>query len=164
MDPKERIREFLKTAKNVRLGDAEITFFKPDNLDKGQIGYSIDPKGNSLINENEEGSWEESWIVLGTTELADPIFVDLIDDEELTVLTAMHGEGEWSPDFIANSLDAFAKTLDLVHGLSKGRTTSEALEKNPISSKEKKEFLKSVKKLNPDVDLDFWELLVDQDY
>jgi hypothetical protein len=64
-----------------------------DELDQGQIGYSVDDNNNSLIT-GQEGDWKDEWLVIGVDGLiGDPIFVDT-SSKKLQVLTAAHGEGE----------------------------------------------------------------------
>lgn len=61
-------------------------------------------EGQSLVG-NEEGDWKEGWIVIGIDSyLGDPIFVDS-NDENCPVYTAMHGEGEWEPECIAERIE-----------------------------------------------------------
>ena len=61
---------------------------KMATLNKAQIGYAVDKKGASLVN-NDIGNWQGSWLVIATdTELGDPYFIDLAD-EHLAVYTAI---------------------------------------------------------------------------
>lgn len=85
-----------------------IHLFTREEFEEGQIAYSVDQEGNSLIG-NNEGDWKESWYVIGYDEdLGDPIFVD-IRNKNYPVMTAMHGEGDWDPEVIFSSLDEFIK-------------------------------------------------------
>lgn len=79
------------TIRNVSIGYDDIYLFEIDNIEKEQIGYSIDRDGNSLIT-NESGSWQCNWFVIGFHENAgDPFFIDT-SSKELPVYTSMNGE------------------------------------------------------------------------
>ncbi|PGU11145.1 hypothetical protein, partial [Bacillus thuringiensis] len=81
-----------------------IELFNSEEIEEGQLGYSFDEEGQSLVG-NEEGDWKEGWIVIGIDSyLGDPIFVDS-NDENCPVYTAMHGEGEWEKECIAERIE-----------------------------------------------------------
>ncbi|GLV63496.1 hypothetical protein Bmyc01_21660 [Bacillus mycoides] len=81
-----------------------IELFNSEEIEEGQLGYSFDEEGQSLAG-NEEGDWKEGWIVIGIDSyLGDPIFVDS-NDENYPVYTAMHGEGEWEKECIAERIE-----------------------------------------------------------
>ncbi|MED1267598.1 hypothetical protein P4U03_13430 [Bacillus mycoides] len=81
-----------------------IELFNSEEIEEGQIGYRITDNGESLMS-NEEGSWQESWIVIGLDSyIGDPIFVDT-KGIECAVYTAEHGEGIWNPMLVAESID-----------------------------------------------------------
>ncbi|MEH7514839.1 hypothetical protein V7146_19160 [Gottfriedia acidiceleris] len=83
-----------------------IHLFSRDEFEEGQLGYSVDGKGNSLVG-NAGGDWKETWYVIGYDEdLGDPIFVD-IANKNYPVMTAMHGEGDWDPEVMFTSLNEF---------------------------------------------------------
>lgn len=81
-----------------------IELFNSEEIEEGQLGYSFDEEGQSLVG-NEEGDWKEGWIVIGIDSyLGDPIFVDS-NDENCPVYTAMHGEGEGELECIAERIE-----------------------------------------------------------
>ncbi|MBG9595940.1 hypothetical protein ACFVV6_20425 [Bacillus mycoides] len=81
-----------------------IELFNSEEIEEGQLGYSFDEGGQSLVG-NEEGDWKDGWIVIGIDSyLGDPIFVDS-NDENYSVYTAMHGEGDWEPECIAKRIE-----------------------------------------------------------
>nr|WP_175613754.1 hypothetical protein [Bacillus cereus] len=81
-----------------------IELFNSEEIEEGQIGFRITNSGESLISD-EEGSWQESWIVIGLDSyIGDPIFVDT-KDIECAVYTAEHGEGMWTPVLVAESIE-----------------------------------------------------------
>ncbi len=66
------------TIKNISLGYDEIYIFEIDNIEKGQIGYSIDEEGNKLTTEDER-SWNSNWLVIGYSEnTGDPFLLILL--------------------------------------------------------------------------------------
>jgi hypothetical protein len=92
---------------------------KTAELNKAQVGFSVDEKGKSLV-DNTECSWQNSWLVIAQdTELGDPYFVDLNDDN-LAVYTALaEEENQWQATLVASSLSGFAQCLSLIHQRSK---------------------------------------------
>jgi len=92
---------------------------KTAELNKAQIGYAIDKNGASLIHsesDTNKGNWCSSWIVIAKdTELGDPYFVDL-NDENLAVYTALaEEENQWQLTLVSSSLDGFAQCLTAIH-------------------------------------------------
>jgi hypothetical protein len=90
-------------------------------FNKAQVGYSIDKNGVSLVNsdsdnESKSGNWQSSWIVIAKdTELGDPYFVD-ITDENLAVYTALaEKENQWQLTLVSSTLDGFSKCLTAIH-------------------------------------------------
>jgi hypothetical protein len=151
----EKIRTFLKSTKSVSLGYNEINFFSPEELDEEQVGYSVDPDGKSLIT-GKNGDWQQEWIVIGYDALGDPILADT-SMPQCTVLSATHGEGDWKPFIIADSLDNLKAILLLLTNISKNRTDPDELEKTPISKKERQNLLQEIRRQNSNSEIWFWE-------
>ncbi|TWX55659.1 hypothetical protein [Colwellia hornerae] len=84
-------------------------------LNKAQIGYSVDKKGGSLVN-NAIGNWQNSWLVIATdTELGDPYFIDLAD-KHLAVYTAIaEQENQWQATLVSASLVGFEQCLTAIY-------------------------------------------------
>ncbi len=96
--------------RSVYLSHRRITLFKVKELQKAQLGYSVDPNGNSLCG-YKEGDWRESWLVIANEDqCGDPIFIDLAI-EDSPVYTAIHGEEFWEPQVIANSFRDFIQAF-----------------------------------------------------
>jgi hypothetical protein len=141
------------------LGYGGITLLDEDEIQGGQEGYSVDPQGRSLVGE-AEGDWRRSWLVIGTEQTTgDPLFIDL-EKPLLPVYTAMHGMGDWQPEPVADSADAFLRSAELVRGVSSGRESPVELERNPLSDAERDAVLRQIESLNPRSDMNFWELLL----
>lgn len=157
----DKIKKFLSNTTDVSLGYNEINFFQPVDLDEEQIGYRVDPKGNSLIT-GYDGDWQEEWLVIGTDQLGDPIIADM-STPNVTVLSAAHGEGKWEPLVISASLDNFANTIFILNTVSKNRTQPADLEKNPITNKERRDVLKRIEQQNPEAEIEYWESFLDND-
>ncbi|EJV44738.1 MULTISPECIES: hypothetical protein [Bacillus] len=105
--------------KELSIGYSGLIIYSNSALEKEQLGYSIDNKGD----------WRQSWFVIGhEEEYGNPIFVDM-SRRYLPIYTAEHGEGEWNPRIIASSLKGFIKTLNYLYDLSKDR-------ENPIENKD----------------------------
>jgi hypothetical protein len=97
-----RVRALVaKTSRSVKVDDSTFELFRVAELPAKQVGYGIDAEGAPM-----GGDWKPHWLVVGTdTDLGDPLIVDL-SSPSLRVLTAAHGEGEWSPTEISISLDS----------------------------------------------------------
>src|SRR5215204_1529845 len=105
-------KELLSTLAipTVSLGYFAIHIYDVDELEEAQIGYSVDPSGSSLIDENS-GSWQRNWVVIGYEDgSGDPIFTDS-EADGFPVYTAMHGTGAWEPSLIATGLRNFATAM-----------------------------------------------------
>jgi hypothetical protein len=89
----------------------------------------------------------------------DPIFIDT-SEEGFPVYTAIHGEGRWDAKQIAVSLEGFGRALSPVADIAKGREYPVALENNPLTQFEKESTLAAIRRDNPGVDLEFWEILL----
>ncbi|MED1405508.1 hypothetical protein P4U07_22345 [Bacillus mycoides] len=81
-----------------------IEFFNSSEIEEGQVGYHVDLDGQNLTSD-KEGDWREEWIVIGMDSyVGDPVFVD-INDINLPVYTAEHGEDFWNPVRKGDSID-----------------------------------------------------------
>lgn len=147
------------STRRVQIGYGGVTIAAEDALDEAQIGYSVDPQGNSLTGEGED-DWRPSWLVIGH-ELRehDPIFVDLAEPG-MPVYTAAHGMGYWEADPIAPSAAAFFRALEVVARVAEGRGSPVALEANPIPDAEREAALREIRALNHGSDAYFWESLL----
>jgi hypothetical protein len=129
----------------ITIGYTTIHLFAEAELYEGQTGYSIDSNGNSFGSE-EDGDWKNNWLVIGYEEFCgDPFFIDL-DLENFPVFTAIHGIGIWQETLIADSFESFIKSLKLV-----------------AKSMPREETLGEIRSLNQLANLEFWELLFEED-
>jgi len=151
----EKIKSFLDTAEDISIGFSSISFIKTHEFDKGQVGYSIDIFGNSLVT-GQEGDWEESWVVLGSDALGDPIFTDC-SIRELPVFTSQHGEGTWQPILISDTLDNFQSIISDLKQLSINRQSPNELETNPISEEQLHNFYSKLKNHHDNIEIWWWE-------
>jgi hypothetical protein len=78
-------------------------------------------------------------------------------------MTAMHAEGSWKPQPIAESLDAFRPVLRAIKEVSVGREHPVALEQNPLSARERNDVLQTIRNANHgEIDMDFWEAMLQE--
>jgi hypothetical protein len=139
----------------VSFGYATVFVHPVDELDEAQVGYAVDPSGNTLVGA-EDGDWRESWLVIGGEDLVgDPLFVDL-SVEGFPVYTAAHGEGSWEPERIADSFSGFVSALGSVSSVAEGRGNPVELEKNPLPEEERTRVLDEIAEANPSSSLEFW--------
>ncbi len=158
----KRVKEELSKIpiREIQLGYAGIQLFTADQVQDGQVGYSVDLQGQSLTG-SKEGKWQQNWIVIGNeSTCGDPIFIDA-SDSNLPVYAAPHGEGTWVPELIALSFDKFAECLKLLARISQGRENPVALENNPLSDEEKEKVQSQIINLNPGIDGSFWALFLE---
>jgi hypothetical protein len=144
----------------VSFGYTTIRIFRASELEPQQVGYSITPTGQSLTGD-EDGDWRKNWLVIGYEDLCgDPIFIDT-SQEEFPVYTAIHGEGPWEPNRIADSLVGLGRALSAIADVAKGREHPVGLENNPLTQQEKQAALAAIQRYNPNADLSFWENLLE---
>ncbi|MFT5757591.1 MAG: hypothetical protein ACI9LM_002327 [Alteromonadaceae bacterium] len=83
-----------------------------EELEKAQTGFAIHPDGTNVVGENK-GDWQKNWQVIALdTELGDPYFIDLNDDNS-PVYTAIQFDGVWEENPVASSLADFISCLTL---------------------------------------------------
>ena len=158
--------DFIKLAKsntirNISLGYDDIYLFEIDNIEKEQVGYSIDTDGNSLITD-EEGSWKANWLVIGFNEnVGDPYFIDT-SLKGFPVYTSMHGEDIWELTMIADSFENFIEILGCIQKLSVGRENPVAIEANPLSDEEVDNLISKIETNNIKSEIWYWESLLEQ--
>ena len=134
--------------------------FSQDDITLGQVGYSVTAVGKPLCG-IDLGDWKSSWVVIAyETGLGDPLFLDT-DDPALPVLTAMHGEGDWRPDTVATSIEAFFACFYEFTRIAQGRESPVALESHPIKDGERTAFLRRIAEINGiESASEFWALLL----
>ncbi len=143
----------------VSFGSATIHIHSPSQLPSGQIGYSVDPKGASLVGD-KDGDWRPTWVVIGYSESGgDPLFIDT-SENDYPVYTAPVGQGRWDRRLVATSLTAFSHALSAVAAVAQGREHPVALEQNPLTESEKDSVLATIKRENRGIDLEFWDILL----
>jgi hypothetical protein len=151
-------RELLRTLAipTVSLGYSAVHIYEVDELQEAQTGYSVDPSGSSLV-DDQNGSWRRKWVVIGHEDLCgDPIFIDT-ETEGFPVYTAVHGSGAWEPNLIATGLQNFAVALREIAKVAEGRENPVELEANPIDPHERANVLERIQRDNRGIDTTFWE-------
>ncbi len=122
-----------------------ITFAKPNELNDAQRGYQDLPPGLFVIG-HESG-------------LGDPIGLDT-RDPRLPAWTAMHGEGEWNPVQIADSLNGLIDAVAIMKRLSAGRECPVAVESSPLPRAECDAGLAAITNANPESNIEFWAVML----
>lgn len=141
---------------------ANFRIFNLDDLEEGQVGYSIDSDGNSLVS-NEEGSWKDEWIVIGRETLCgDPIIVD-INEVEFPIFKLMHGMGEWSGgSYLSESIEKFTNEIkevnNFIYEKSMGNTTPR------ITCNSLDNLINEIIKEDEDGDIDKWRFILEPIY
>ena len=155
------IEQYIEIRRSIPLeeisfGYRTVKLFPVDELEEGQLGYSVGDSGEDFTGENA-GDWKRSWLVIGYEDsLGDPLFVDL-SAAELPVFTAAHGEGEWNPVLVASSFGGFIKALEEVERVSKGRSNPVEAERNPLPDSERQRVLSKIAELNGNSSVEFCE-------
>jgi hypothetical protein len=157
MDIKQYIEIRRKVSTNdVSLGYQTVRLFPVDELDEAQQGYSITESGETLIGTDED-AWKSNWLVIASDELVgDPIFVDL-DENDLPVYTAEHGEGIWNPVIVSSSFNGFIQALEEIDRIAQGRRNPVEFERNPVSDTDRKQSLNRIAEACGDTSIEFWE-------
>ncbi len=153
------VRALLPTDE-VSFGAGGLRLLKLDEIEDGQIGYSVGRDGSALSGV-KDGDWKPNWIVIGyDTACGDPLILD-VSDPALPVLHDFNGQGMWNPQPVSLSIESFVASLTQFARLAAGRSTPVELDANPVTEAERKEFLAKISELNGGhVDLDFWEAIV----
>jgi hypothetical protein len=155
----DEINDFLSKVEPISLGYSEISFFKPIDLEKEQIGYNVHPNGSSLTS-TKRGDWKAGWIAIGCDGMGDPIIAD-IGTDDIAILTAMHGEGTWEPIVIADRLTNLDEIIKLLKVVSYRRTTGDEMHVNPISGVELETILDKIKTMNKKSEMEYWEAFLE---
>lgn len=140
----------------ISLGYEEMDCLSSTNFQEGQVGYSVGENGEDFTGQSE-GDWRASWFVIAS-ENADPYFIDV---DSGIIYSAAHGEGDWSPQMVANNYAQFAAIIKRIETLSVNRTSPIELENNPITDSERGAFKAFVEE---ELGLDFgrWEAWVEE--
>jgi hypothetical protein len=148
--------------RSISLGYSSVSICRPSELERHQVGYSIDLEGNALSGEGD-GDWRRNWLVIGDEgQCGDPIFIDTAVPG-YPVYTAWHGEGRWDPRPIAVSLTGLREALRAVSKAARSREHPVALQQNPISPAERTAVLAEIQRQNPGINLFFWALMMGDD-
>lgn len=149
------------SAREINFGSGGIHLYMPDEIENGQVGYSVAADGSSLVT-GGTGAWQQGWIVIGyDTGTGDPLIMDT-NDPTLPVLRDFNGQGRWSPVRIANSLDAFLSAVKEFSRLAEGRSTPVELETNPLRQDQIDRFLARISDLDSsEGSLEFWKALLE---
>lgn len=135
-----------------------LEIFSFDQLDECQVGFSIDPDGNSLVT-NEEATWNDNWIVIANETLCgDPIIIELNEDG-YPVSRLMHGMDNWdNGSFLAESMESL---LYIFKDIGCFLTEKQVLEgKRTIQNKELKALVNNILEKNKFADFEIWESLL----
>ncbi len=154
------IKRFLQSVTDISIGYQNITFVKPEELEKCQILRSIDVYNSSLDAEQIK-NWLQEWIVIAWDNLGDPICVDVSLPNRCVLTVTPIGTGE--PSIIADSLANFELIIRYLTSLSKNRENPVDLMKNPIPSNEREAILKRIKQENAASEISFWEIFLDNE-
>lgn len=133
----------IVSVREFSVGLTTIHLFSEAEFSDGQLGYSINSNGNSLVGD-KKGDWKQNWFVIGYEDLCgDPIFTDL-SRENFPVFTAAHGTGNWEPILIADNFDSFIEKLEII-----------------MSRKSPNKKLEDIQRLNRQSDLEFWKQILE---
>ena len=155
LDP-EFMKMFLAAKpRKVQVGYSGLALLSARTLAKGQLGYSRHPDGRDLTGTGS-GDWKPSWVVVGN-ELSggEPVFIDLTQPE-FPAYTAMHGQGEWDPMPVAQSLKGLVLGLKEVALASRGRESPVALQAHPLSKAERRQLKQRLRCLGGELEQEFW--------
>jgi hypothetical protein len=157
MKPYDKILESIRA--ETSFGFSTIRVYRPSELWKQQVGYSVGPAGEKLTGEND-GDWLPAWTVIGHEgACGDPIFIDASADG-FPVYTATHGEGRWDEVQIAVSLAGFGLALSAVADIAQRRENPASLEKKPLAESQNEKTLAAIRRHNPGIDMEFWEIQI----
>jgi len=146
------------TVRDVSFGYESIELFKMlEEVEKGQLGFSIGAKGEDLTG-LDDGDWKKEWCVIGRSSLmGDPIFTDL-SNLDYPIYTAAVGSGEWKPKLISLSFIKFMEALKLMEAYSSSIDNVPLDENESYSKSDAHKVLMEIIKLNDNkISVAFWE-------
>lgn len=135
-----------------------IEIFSFEQLDEFQIGYSVDPDGNSLVSDDED-TWDENWVVIAFETLCgDPIIIEL-NEGGYPVSLLMHGMDSWdNGSYLADSMESFLNILkEIVYFLTEKQVLKGKLN---IQNKELKAILINIIEISNSANFETWESLL----
>lgn len=89
-----------------------------------QDGYHYNSVENKVLTDDVPGGFKPDWVVLASNYFADPFFIDLSEAKnDFPVYFAYHGQGDWKPIQVAESLKAFQKVLNDIQNLRADKTS-----------------------------------------
>ncbi|KIV50833.1 hypothetical protein TS65_28850 [Aneurinibacillus migulanus] len=123
-----------------------------NELDEAQIGYGIDPEGNSLI--KGEALWDENWIVIGhETMCGDPIIAD-VTEAGYSISKLMHDMGNWEGgSYLAQSMLEFLDHLCCINMFIQQNGTN-------IRKRDVENLVKTISKKDTYADNSSWKSLL----
>ncbi|WP_131724306.1 SMI1/KNR4 family protein [Chryseobacterium indologenes] len=105
------ILNFLKAKIRIEGMSLPENYGKPKELYFFQQGYRYNFNGEDLTG-LKPGDFKPTWLVLATNYFDDPFFIDLEESKrQFPVYFAFHGQGEWIPVMIADSVREFEQQL-----------------------------------------------------
>lgn len=147
----EKIEDFV---------DFEI--FTLDEFEAGQVGYSIDSYGNSLVS-NEEGAWKSRWVVIGCETLCgDPIIIDT-KENAFPVIILRHGSGQWDEGaYLSESIEKFINEIKKINKFITKKAHENVTPK--ITCESLDNLINEIIKEDMYGDIDEWEKLLGEIY
>lgn len=141
----------------LNLGYRQVNFIRPENLEDEQISFTHQFNGIPFQNQGE-GSWKKSWIVIATDEIGAPVFLDA---EDGIVYTASRENNRWQVFRVANSIELYFRFIEIMSKLSEGRETPEDFRVNPVPEKVADAIMTEIEKHAVDCDIWYWELFLE---
>jgi hypothetical protein len=128
---------------SVDYGTGGLLLFTPEDVPQGQLGYTVTTDGRSLVGVGP-GDWRPEWVVIGyETACGDPIFAS--QESPHPVFTAMHGQGSWDPQLVAQSLEVFRDCLLLFQRFAIGRNGQLERDANLPTAEERAQYLQNIR-------------------
>lgn len=127
------------------------------SLQQAQVGFSIDKNGANISGDTV-GTWQRSWLIIAKdTELADPYYVDL-NDEQLAVSTAVFCQesNQWHSTLVATTLSGFLECISLLYHFTKQEQPQYIPDSNCIFDLEKLETF-GIELTTISETIDFWK-------
>lgn len=112
------IIEFLKEPTRIEGLALPENYATSEHIYYFQDGYHYNSVENKVLTDETPGAFQPGWIVLASNYFADPFFIDLNEYENnFPVYFAYHGQGNWEPITIAESLHLFQEILHKIQSL-----------------------------------------------
>jgi hypothetical protein len=100
------------------IGLLPLKYANVKDFNSMQSGYRFDALVGEYLVSDKKGGWQKSWYVFAANYFDDPFYIDFAEsDIGFPVYFSQHGEGKWTQNKIADSIEHFEHILRKIKGI-----------------------------------------------